>query len=94
MNYIPAPLWRRLLIVIYDSVLVFGVMYLALFPIVVVAPKLAANHLFTPLYSLLAAWLYFSWFWVKAGQTLGMKTWKTLVVSDTGERISWKQATI
>jgi len=39
-------------------------------------------------------WLYFSWFWVKAGQTLGMKTWKTLVVSDTGERISWKQATI
>lgn len=94
MSYTPVPLWRRLLIIIYDSVLVFGVMYLALFPVVALAPELASNRLFTLIYSLFAAYLFFSWFWVKAGQTLGMKTWKTLVISDGGGRISWKQATI
>jgi len=94
MDYIPTPLWRRLLIIIYDSVLVFGVLYLALFPVVAVAPELAKNRLFTLVYSLCAAWLYFAWFWVKPGQTLGMKTWRVRVLSVEGKNIGWKQASV
>ncbi len=94
MDSIPAPLWRRLLIILYDSVLLFGVVYLAVFPLQIVAPELVSNHWFIRVYILVVAWLYFAWFWVRPGQTLGMKTWRVRIISGDGKKISWKQASI
>ena len=36
--------------------------------------------------------LYFSFFWTRSGQTLGMKTWRIAVNSDTGVRLSFANA--
>lgn len=36
--------------------------------------------------------LFFSFFWVKNGQTLGMQAWKMKIVSKDSLPISWKQA--
>jgi len=39
-------------------------------------------------------YLYFTWFWVNGGQTLGMKTWKIRLVTLDGSRFSWRSASI
>ncbi|UTA49159.1 RDD family protein [Simiduia sp. 21SJ11W-1] len=36
--------------------------------------------------------LYFVFFWVKSGQTLGMKTWRIAVLDPTGKRLTVKAA--
>lgn len=36
--------------------------------------------------------LYFTFFWVRSGQTLGMKTWRLKVVTADGRRLGWGQA--
>lgn len=40
-----------------------------------------------------AAWFYL-YFWVKAGQTLGMKAWRLRVQQLNGNNISYKQASV
>lgn len=36
--------------------------------------------------------LYFSFFWIRSGQTLGMKTWRIAVVKQSGERLDFATA--
>ncbi|AFU98176.1 RDD family protein [Simiduia agarivorans] len=36
--------------------------------------------------------LYFTFFWVRSGQTLGMKTWRLKIVAHDGRRLGWGQA--
>lgn len=38
---------------------------------------------------LLATWLFYAWFWRKAGQTLGMQTWRLKVVRHDGRYLGW-----
>lgn len=69
---------RRLVSMLYDALLLLGVLAVAfLLPHVLLgviahrtaAPALVQGHLFLVLLA------YFGWFWLHGGQTLAMKTW-------------------
>ena len=50
------------------------------------------GNIFYQLYLLLIIISYYLWFWIKHNQTLGMKSWKSYIVSkDDGKELSIKQ---
>ncbi|MDF1629094.1 MAG: RDD family protein [Alcanivoracaceae bacterium] len=89
----PAPLWRRLVAMIYDGLLLVAVWFITAGILVSIYPKTglpmddvsgvmvpseAALHwLLFPLL-LLVTWGFYAWFWTHGGQTLGMRAWKLL----------------
>ncbi len=94
-----AGLFRRLFAIFYDSFLLLAILF------VVTAIANALNHgiaiepgnVFYPLYVLiilLLSYLYFAWFWINGGQSLGMKTWRIKLQNDEGKNIDWKIAAI
>ncbi|WP_323072685.1 RDD family protein [Mycetohabitans endofungorum] len=75
-------LGRRLLCAVYESVILFGVVFIAgyLFSALTQQRNGLTHH------NLLAGWItlvvgaYFVWFWTHGGQTLPMKTWRLRLV--------------
>lgn len=83
----PAPaLARRLAAVLYEGVLLFGVvMFVGLFYSVIVGQKHALEHRTGMQITLfLALSVYFIGFWARGGQTLAMKTWHVRLVRQDG----------
>ena len=39
-----------------------------------------------------ATTIFYTWFWIHGGQTLGMRTWKIRLVTSEGKKISHNQA--
>lgn len=90
----PAPLLARFAAMIYESLLVTAVVFVASFIIIPVVGDMHAawqRHLFQ-VYILAIVFAYFAAFWLRSGQTLAMKTWRIRLVSLTGGTISLKQA--
>ncbi|MBE9560538.1 MAG: RDD family protein [Proteobacteria bacterium] len=94
-----AGLFRRLFAIFYDGFLLLAILF------VVTAIANALNHgkaiepgnVFYPLYVLiilLLSYLYFAWFWINGGQSLGMKTWRIKLQDGEGKNIDWKTAAI
>jgi uncharacterized RDD family membrane protein YckC len=85
---------RRLLSMVYDSLLLAAVVFIAyaLFMPVAKSAGLEAGHPLTSIYLLSVVFLFNAWFWTHGGQTLGMKTWKIKLIHENGQAISWKQA--
>jgi uncharacterized RDD family membrane protein YckC len=90
----PAPLWRRLAAALYD-----GLLLVALWLVVTMAdtavrilaglpPSVRALQVCL----LLAALLFFGWFWTHGGQTLGMRAWRLQVRRDDGGPLRWPTA--
>jgi uncharacterized RDD family membrane protein YckC len=89
----PAPLWRRLLALFYDGLLLVAVWFIVAGLVVSLYPKTglpmnningvevpvdsALRGLLLPLL-LLVTWGFYAWFWTHGGQTLGMRAWKLL----------------
>ena len=46
------------------------------------------------LYLLIIILTYYLWFWIKHGQTLGMKSWKTYVLNTDNTKINIRQGII
>lgn len=91
-NLIAPSLLRHGLIIFYDMMLLFSVLFLAgmlAYPI-----THAKNSLGYTLYLFLVCFLYFGWQWTHGGQTLAMGTWSVQLQSISGEKVTWKQATI
>ncbi|WP_038092152.1 RDD family protein [Acidihalobacter prosperus] len=87
---------RRLLSIVYDSLLMFALLIVAnalLIPFQHGKPIAPGNHLYQ-LYLLYVIYLFFAWFWIHGGQTLGMKAWGIRLVSTDGKPIGWKRATV
>ena len=91
----PTPtLVKRLVSMLYESLLVFGVVFLGF-----LAPHIALGILAQTLLpgSLLLLHLvvvvaaYFLWYWRRSGQTLAMQTWKIRLESATGGAPRWGQ---
>ncbi|KVW98940.1 RDD family protein [Thiobacillus denitrificans] len=90
----PAPLLARIAAMIYESLLVTAVVFVASFIIIPVVGEMHAawqRHLFQ-FYIVGVLFAYFSAFWLRSGQTLAMKTWRIRLVDQNGGRISFKQA--
>lgn len=107
----PAPLWRRLIAMVYDSLLclamVFTVtaLYTGVHKLLINAGLVADRYGamqqaesqvgYDPVLTLVllaSLWLFFGFFWRRAGQTLGMQTWRIRIENPDGSRITWTQA--
>ncbi len=99
-----AKLPRRLAAVIYDSLLLIGVLVaasgLAMGVIALVAGSgesvkaggaLTSNPFFRT-YLLLVCFLFYGGFWVSGGQTLGLRAWRLRLQQRDGRNIRWQQA--
>jgi uncharacterized RDD family membrane protein YckC len=93
-NPVPAPFLVRIAAMIYESLLVVAVVFVASFLIIPVVGELKApwqRHLFQ-IYILGVLFAYFAAFWLRSGQTLAMKTWRIRLVTVDGGRLTLKQA--
>jgi len=83
----PAGLVLRLVAMIYDAVLVFGIGFVAVLAVLLLpgAPGAEAQRLLLQAMLFVAIGAYFSWCWSRSGQTLALKTWNLHVI-DTGGR--------
>ncbi|WP_296657452.1 RDD family protein [Paraburkholderia sp.] len=92
----PATIRRRLAALVYESVLLFGVIFLAALAFSLI---LHARNGFT-YHNLMSAWIaivagvYFVGFWHSGGQTLPMKTWRIRVIGPNGKPPSLSRATV
>lgn len=92
----PAPLLARFAAMIYESLLVTAVVFVASFIIMPVVGDMHApwqRHLFQ-VYILGILFAYFSAFWLRSGQTLAMKTWRIRLVQQNGGALTFKQAVL
>lgn len=86
--------WRRILSMIYESLLLLAVLFVASFIFHLVfrdttSPLFKPAHQF---YLLVVMGAYFIWFWIHGGQTLAMQTWKLRLTTIAGEKVNLKQA--
>lgn len=97
-NTIPIGLVKRFIIMFYDSILLFAL--LMFFGLIISVPldiaydgqTISIKYILFMLYIQAVAFLFFGWCWTRGGQTLGSKTWRIKLVSDTGNSVTWKQA--
>ena len=83
---------RRLAALVYDSLLLFAVLFAATAPALIFTDGQAVspnNPAFTA-YLLAVSYVYFGWCWTKSGQTLGMRAWKMRVRTREGARLGWR----
>jgi len=95
-----AGLFRRLFAIFYDSFLLLAILF------IVSAIATALNHgkaiepddALYPVFVIFIfslSYLYFAWFWIHGGQSLGMKTWRIQLQNDNSVnngngQIDWK----
>ena len=94
-SMLSAPFAARIASMLYESLLLFGVLAVFLvFPHILLAQfahyLAGAGILWAHL--LLVTFFYFAWFWQHGGQTLAMKTWRIRLVSEGSERVALWQA--
>jgi uncharacterized RDD family membrane protein YckC len=90
----PASLPRRLAALVYDTLLIAGLL-VGFTLLVLLARGMRAIAPETPWLpaSLLAigVWFY-AWFWTHGGQTLGMRAWRIRLVRRDGGAVTWGRA--
>jgi uncharacterized RDD family membrane protein YckC len=89
-NESDAPLHRRLLSLVYESLLLAALLMAGALPFSLAAQAadpLATRPLFQ-LYLFALAGAYFAWQWLRGGQTLPMKTWRLKLVTREGAPLS------
>jgi len=95
----PAGLLRRLAAQLYDGLLVAALWFVATFAVL----PLTGGEAITPATQGSLAWLYRGWLlaiafgyfgfcWVRGGQTLGLRAWKSRLQSADGSAIRWRGA--
>ena len=85
---------RRLICMVYESLLLFGVAFFASLPFLGAAETNTSGwmrHAYQG-YLFLVIGLYFVGSWCHRGQTLAMKTWKLRLVGAGGAEITLRQA--
>ena len=95
----PGPgLLRRLVVIVYDGLLLAGVIlasWAILWLLMLAIPEGIKSHpavkLFQQCYLLVVTFLFYGWFWVYGGQTLGMRVWRMVLVTESGEPVTWRQ---
>jgi len=96
VGFAPAGLLRRLLSLVYEALLLGGVLAFAATPYVILTR--GVEHVIArPLlqfYLVLLAGVYFVWQWRRGGQTLPMKTWHIRLVARDGSALSFRQAVL
>jgi uncharacterized RDD family membrane protein YckC len=103
-TYKIAGFWRRVIALVYDSLIVVSILFLGGLIAVLLATAvwgkqamedgiLFENNLFR-IFLLLLWFGYYALSWMKGGQTLGMKPWRMYVFDKAGKTINLKQSAI
>ena len=89
-------LLRRLGAIFYDLFLLLAVIFVASFlPVILFNVKPGDAYFFLfQVYIFLISYLFYAWFWIRSGQTLGMRTWKVKVVTNDGSNLNWGNSLI
>ena len=88
-------IWRRFGAILYDSFLVLAILIIMSIPLY--SFDLQENEslkIIIQIYYYLITQYFFVWFWVNNQGTLGMKTWKIKIISDSKKPLSYKKAVI
>ncbi|HRY14788.1 MAG TPA: RDD family protein [Candidatus Competibacteraceae bacterium] len=99
----PAKLPRRLAAIVYDELLLTAVLMVAsalawgLMAALLGSAAVAFNNPlrgnpFFQTYLLLVCFFFYGGFWVRGGQTLGMRAWRLRITRRDGRGIGWSQA--
>ncbi|MDE1981345.1 MAG: RDD family protein [Betaproteobacteria bacterium] len=85
------PLWPRLVCMVYEALIVAGLLMAAGLPFVMLTRYNAHPELrpFYQGYLFAVLGLYFTYFWHRSGQTVPMKTWRLRLVDRAGHPPSW-----
>ena len=86
---------KNIIICVYDLMLLFSVLFFMSMPwVIVTSGEAVIGNIFYQLYLLIIILTYYLWFWIKHGQTLGMKSWKTYVLNTDNTKINIRQGII
>jgi uncharacterized RDD family membrane protein YckC len=87
----PCGLFRRLLVMTYDAVVIVGLLLLAtaLAMALGMGKQIAGKDPLYTAYLVLVWFCYLGWCWNKGGMTLGMRAWKVCIKSDSGSHPGW-----
>lgn len=91
-----APLARRLMAILYDSLLVLALFFAGTVPFVVMrgGDPVDSGDLPYRLTLVTIAWAFFTGFWSLSGRTLGMQSWRLFIVDQNGSRPRLTASTI
>ncbi len=88
-----AGLWRRLAALLYDSFLIVSLLLLfaGLTTLLNRGPITSSHPLFHFYQLMLIAVVvvFYGWFWIRSGQTLGMQAWRLQLRTCDGQAIGW-----
>lgn len=89
-----AGLARRLLSLVYETLLVAALALVGVLPLAILIDSLdpAVKRLLYQAYLVLLAGAYFVWQWTRGGQTLAMKTWRLKLVTGDGAPLSFRHS--
>lgn len=90
-----APLWRRFAAMLYDSLILIALFFIATALLLLTndGQAIPAGNFYNQLYLLSISYIFFGWFWTHGGQTIGMRTWKIKIQNPDGTNFNWLQAT-
>lgn len=92
---LPAPLWRRLLALVYELLAVLAIILVTVMLCLVVTGGTLDRHAgWYRAILLLAVAAYFVWSWTRGGQTLGMRPWRLHLRMRGGGPIAWPRAVL
>lgn len=95
---LPTPsLWRRLACLLYEGVLLFGLVFFCALVYSVLTDQRNAMHGrigLSLLAFVLAPGVYFVWYWSQTGQTLPMQTWHIRLLTADGQRVGRLRALV
>lgn len=83
--------------IFYDALLLTAVLFFATLPLISIPENLQSIPLIEAMkafWYLLVSYIYFAGFWLKGGQTPGMKPWKIILVDMQGGNVNKKQVSV
>ena len=85
---------RRLAALVYDSLLLFSLLFVATVPVLLLTggEAVGPNQPVFTAYLLAVSYVYFGWCWTRSGQTLGMRAWKMRVRTRGGGPLGWRSS--
>jgi uncharacterized RDD family membrane protein YckC len=94
-SFCEAGLGRRFGALLYDLFVLLGIVFIAALPLPwfdQITEGAALGLWIKRLYLLGVCFAYFGGFWVKGGQTLGMRAWRLRVRQKDGQALGWGDA--
>ncbi len=89
--------FRLIAAIFYDTLFVTAVLFFATLPLALIPEEMRSlqiSEALKALWYLLISYIYFAMFWLKGGQTAGMKPWRIKLVDMKGGKPGIKLVTI